>query len=423
ITDHHIGSTVLPNAKALVNPNRLDEESEYKYLAGVGVAFMVCIALNTHLRNVGYYSRSGLKEQNLLYLLDLVALGTVCDVMPLMSINRAFVRQGLEVFRKRTNLGLSVLIDMIGLTDTIDTYHLGYVLGPRINAGGRVGDVSLSNRLLSCRDRAEAKCLAEQLNNFNMERQNIEKNILNEAIGQVENNRLFDNHVIFVEGANWHEGVIGIIASRIKDRYNRPVFIVSRDGEYGKASCRSMDKSVDIGSVIIRAREENLLITGGGHAMAGGFTFEMKKLPAIKEFMENNMREKLDLYLSQSERYADLILNIGAINRQLIKDIGYIGPFGSGNPRPMIILENVMILSTKKFGKNSDHIRCIVGSDNIADNKNTIIANVFRTNDERIIGPLFSGRMVRCDLIGNISINRWMNMDNIQFTVEDIILN
>ncbi|MDR3078862.1 MAG: single-stranded-DNA-specific exonuclease RecJ [Rickettsiales bacterium] len=423
ITDHHIGSKTLPNAKALVNPNRLDEESEYKYLAGVGVAFMVCIALNTHLRNVGYYSKTGMEEQNLMYMLDLVALGTICDVMPLVNINRAFVRRGLEIFRKRTNLGLSVLIEIIGLTDAIDTYHLGYVLGPRINASGRVGDVSISNKLLSCRDRTEAKQLVEQLNNFNLERQNIEKTILDEAIGQVEGNRLFDNHVIFVEGANWHEGVIGIIASRIKDRYNRPVFIISRSREYGKASCRSVDKTVDIGSVIIQARENNLLISGGGHAMAGGFTFELAKLPAIKEFVENGMRAGLDLYFSRNEKYADLVLDMGSINKQLVADLGRIGPFGSGNPRPMIILENVVILSAKKFGKNGDHIRCIVGSNNMIKNKSTVVANIFRITDDRISNLLFSGKNVKCDLVGSISTNRWMNMENIQFNVEDIIPN
>ncbi|MDR1495272.1 MAG: single-stranded-DNA-specific exonuclease RecJ [Rickettsiales bacterium] len=423
ITDHHIGPKMLPNAKALVNPNRLDEESEYKYLAGVGVAFMVCIALNTYLRNIGYYSRIGLEEQNLLYMLDLVALGTICDVMPLVSINRAFVKQGLEIFKKRSNLGLSVLIEIIGLTDVIDTYHLGYVLGPRINASGRVGDVSIGSKLLSCRDRAEAKYLVEQLNNFNIERQNIEKTILCEAIKQVENKKLFNNHVIFVEGDGWHEGVIGIIASRIKDKYNRPVFIISKDKEYGKASCRSVDKSVDIGSVIIRAKENNLLITGGGHAMAGGFTFEIKKLPDIEEFIENSMRENLDLYFSKNEKYADLVLPMGSLSEQLVTDIERIGPFGNGNPRPMIILENVIILSVKKFGKSNDHIKCIIGSNDLVKNKNTVTANIFRINDDRISNLLFGERKIKCDLVGNISMNRWMNMKSIQFNVEDIILN
>ncbi|MDR1425432.1 MAG: single-stranded-DNA-specific exonuclease RecJ [Rickettsiales bacterium] len=422
ITDHHISPVVLPNAKALVNPNRFDEKSEYKYLAGVGVAFMVCIALNTHLRNNEYYSKNNLKEQNLLYFLDLVALGTICDVMPLVNINRAFVRQGLEIFKKRTNLGLSVLADMIGLDEAISTYHLGYIIGPRINASGRIGNASVSNRLLSCRDRAEAKILVEQLNNFNLERQNIEKIILDEAVEQVKNNGFSDSNVIFVEGTNWHDGVIGIVASRVKDRYNKPVFVISKDGEFGKASCRSVDKSVDVGSIIIRARENGLLITGGGHAMAGGFTFRVEKLSQIKNFIENSMREKLDLYLGQSERCADLTMEIDSINKQLVLDIECIGPFGSGNQRPIIILENVVILSAKKFGKNGDHIRCVVASNNIMKNKGTIIANFFRTNDDKIASLLFNRKKLICDLVGDISLNKWKNSESVQFCVKDVIL-
>jgi single-stranded-DNA-specific exonuclease len=423
ITDHHIGPTLLPNAKAVVNPNRLDEESEYKYLAGVGVAFMVCIALNTHLRNEGYYRKKNLKEQNLISLLDLVALGTVCDVMPLVSINRAFVKQGLKVFRKKTNFGLRVLSEIIGLKEINDTYHLGYVIGPRINASGRVGDSSIGNRLLSCENRDEARYLVEQLNNFNVARQNIEKNILGEAVSQINSGKLFDNPVIFIEGFEWHEGVIGIIASRIKDRYNRPVFVISRDGEFGKASCRSVDKSVDIGSVIVKAKEHKLILSGGGHAMAGGFTFEINRLPDIKKFIENNIRTELDCYLGKNERYADLVLSIDALNEQLVTEIEQIGPFGSDNPKPIIMLKNVAVLSAKKFDKNSEHVQCIIGTDSIFKTKNTITANIFRINSDKINKLLFSGGKNRYDFIGSLNINKWLTKNNIQFVVEDIIVN
>lgn len=422
ITDHHLGSVNIPRAKAVVNPNRLDEESEYKYLAGVGVAFFLCIALNTHLRNVGYYEKHNLKEKNLLYYLDLVALGTVCDVMPLVNINRAFVKQGLEIFKQRSNVGLVALSDLMELKEVNDTYHLGYVLGPRINACGRVGDVSIGNKLLACDDKYEAKHLAEQLNDFNIERQIIEKDILTKAIEKIEQEEIYKEPVIFIYGDNWHEGVIGIIASRIKDKYNRPVFVLSMDDKIGKASCRSVDKSIDIGSVIIKAKEQGLLISGGGHAMAGGFTFEVDRLEEIKCFMKDNISQKLNIYLERNDKYADLLLDCNAVNEKLVTEIENLGPFGTDNPKPIIILKNTVILSTKKFGRNKEHLRCIVGADGIVDMKNTLIVNIFRIGENDILLNALSKAGTRCDLVGTLSINKWMNLNNVQFIVDDVIL-
>lgn len=422
ITDHHIGSLEIPKAKAVVNPNRLDEESQYKYLAGVGVAFIVCIAMNTYLRNNGYYNEHNIKEPNLLSMLDLVALGTICDVMPLVNINRAFVKQGLKVFKCRTNIGLAMLSDTIGLNQVNDTYHLGYVIGPRINAGGRVGDVNIGNKLLTCDDKYEAKYLAEQLNNFNIERQNIEKEILDKAIEEVERKKLYNELVIFIEGNNWHEGIIGIIASRLKDRYNRPVFVISEDGNIGKASCRSIDKSIDIGSVIIQAKNNGLLITGGGHAMAGGFTFEISNLKEIKEFILNSIKNRINSYLEENEKYADLIIDISSINEELINEIESIGPFGNDNPQPTIILRDIVILNFKKFGKNNEHLKCIIGSNQISVKNTTLVANIFRFIDKNISDLIFNNKFLVCDIVGTISVNKWMNLNNVQFNIEDIIL-
>ncbi len=424
ITDHHIGSAEIPHAVAVVNPNRIDENTQYKHLAGVGVAFLLCIALNTHLRNVGYYKEREINEPNLLNMLDLVALGTVCDVMPLTGLNRAFVKQGIKTFKKRTNIGLSALCDIIDAGEISDTYHLGYIIGPRINASGRVGDVNIGNKLLCCEDKFEAKKLAEQLNNFNLERQNIEKKMLELAIEQVEKNRLYNNPVIFIEGENWHEGVIGIIASRIKDKYNRPVIVISKDNNnFGKASCRSVDKSIDIGSIIIKTKENGLLTTGGGHAMAGGFTFDFNKLKEIKDFINEQVKNKIDIYLEKDKKYADIILDIGSINEKVINDIESIGPFGTDNPKPTIILENVVILNAKKFGKSNEHAKCIVSSNNAMSTARSIVVNFFRFNEKNISDILFTGWQIPCDIVGTISINKWMNLNNIQFTAEDLILN
>lgn len=422
ITDHHLGSVNIPRAKAVVNPNRLDEESEYKYLAGVGVAFFLCIALNTHLRNTKYYEKHNLKEKNLLYYLDLVALGTVCDVMPLVNINRAFVKQGLEIFKQRSNVGLAVLSDLMELKEVNDTYHLGYVLGPRINACGRVGDVSIGNKLLACDDKYEAKHLAEQLNDFNIERQMIEKDILTKAIEKIEREGIYKEPVIFIYGDNWHEGVIGIIASRIKDKYNRPVFVLSMDNKIGKASCRSVDKSIDIGSVIIKAKEQGLLLSGGGHAMAGGFTFEVDKLDNIKQFMKDNIQQKLNVYLERNDKYADLLLDCNAVNEKLVTELENLGPFGTDNPKPIVILKDAVILSTKKFGRNKEHLRCIVGVDGITDMKNSLIVNIFRIGENDLLLKVLGRTGIKCDLIGTLSINKWMNLNNVQFIVDDVVI-
>ena len=423
ITDHHLGPLEIPHAKAVVNPNRLDEESEYKYLAGVGVAFMLCIALNTYLRNKNYFAEHNLKEQNLLYFLDLVALGTVCDVMPLININRAFVKQGLEIFKQRTNIGLNALSDLMELKEVNDTYHLGYVLGPRINASGRVGDVSISNKLLSCEDKYEAKHLAEQLNQFNIERQEIEKDILDKAIDKIEKNKLYEDSAIFIYGEGWHEGVIGIIASRIKDKYNRPVFVLSMDDKVGKASCRSVDKSIDIGSVIIKAKEKGLLLSGGGHAMAGGFTFEVDKLDSIKNFIKENIKDSLDLYLEKNDRYADLIMDCNLINDKLVSELESMGPFGTDNTKPVIILKNVVILSIKKFGRNKEHLRCVVSdSSGFSTKNNKLIVNIFKIGESDLILNALQSIGTKCDLVGTLSINKWMNLNNIQFIVDDVIL-
>ena len=423
ITDHHLGPIDIPHAKAVVNPNRLDEESEYKYLAGVGVAFMLCIAMNTFLRNKNYFREHNLKEQNLLYFLDLVALGTVCDVMPLVNINRAFVKQGLEIFKQRTNVGLNALADLMELAEVNDTYHLGYVLGPRINASGRVGDVSIGNKLLSCENKYEAKHLAEQLNQFNIERQTIEKEILDKAIEKIETNELYKESAIFIYGEGWHEGVIGIIASRIKDKYNRPVFVLSMDDKVGKASCRSVDKSIDIGSVIIKAKENGLLLSGGGHAMAGGFTFEVSKLEEIKKFIQDSIKDKLELYLEKDDRYADLIMDCNAINDNLVAELESMGPFGTDNTKPLIILKNVVVYNFKKFGRNKEHLRCIVGDNNaVGTSKNGLIVNIFKVGESDKTLQALQKVGAKCDLIGTLSINKWMNLNNIQFIVEDVIL-
>lgn len=419
ITDHHLGSPILPKAKAIVDPNRLDEESEYKYLAGVGVAFMLCIALNSCLRKNKYYENNKITEPNLLCFLDLVALGTVCDVMPLVGINRVLVKQGLNVFKKRKNIGLTALADQIKIEEINDTYHLGYMIGPRINACGRVGDVSIGSKLLSCDNIEEARVLAQELDNFNTERQNIEKTILDKAIEKIEQGNFLDKNFIFLVGKSWHEGVIGIIASRLKDRYGKPTFVVSATGNIGKASCRSIDSSIDIGSVIIEAKEKGLLLTGGGHAMAGGFTFELSKTEEIENFIKDKLNDKINKFLSLNEKEYDLALDCNDISTKLVQDIELIGPYGAGNHKPKIILKDVSIVNIKCFGKNEEHIRLIVVSNKYK--SNGLIVNVFRLKKDDKLYKVIMERKKSYNIIGTVSLNHWMGIDTIQFVLEDII--
>ena len=271
VIDHHIGGVELPNAVAIINPNRVDETSQYKYLAAVGVSFLFLVGLNSHLKKQGYFKAN---SPDLMSYLDLVALGTVCDIMPLIGLNRAFVLRGLQLMNVRKNLGISGLCDLLSLAQKISAYHLGFVIGPRINAGGRVGYSYLGSKLLSSDNIYEIKEIALKLNQYNIERQLIESSVLEEAFAQAENQKL--NNVIYVYGENWHPGVIGIVASRLKEKYNKISIVISMDGEYGKSSCRSVS-GFDIGKAIINAKYQGLLKDGGGHAMAAGFTIEKNK--------------------------------------------------------------------------------------------------------------------------------------------------
>ncbi|MEX2248435.1 MAG: single-stranded-DNA-specific exonuclease RecJ, partial [Parvibaculum sp.] len=294
VIDHHQAEPALPPAYALVNPNRLDDESGLGQLAAVGVAFLFVVAINRALRDAGFYA--GRAEPDLMQWLDLVALGTVCDVVPLTGLNRAFVAQGLRVMARRRNVGLAALADVARMNGAPSTYHLGFLLGPRVNAGGRVGRADLGARLLVTEDEEEARALAEELNVMNAERQAIEAQVLEEALAQVEA-RLSASRVntppplILAQARGWHPGVIGIVASRLKDKYDRPTFVLAFDAKgEGKGSGRSI-AGVDLGRAVTAALEAGLLVNGGGHAMAAGITLGENKLEAFEAFLTKRLEE------------------------------------------------------------------------------------------------------------------------------------
>ena len=271
VVDHHAAEAELPRATAVINPNRLDESGELGQLAAVGVSFLLAVAVNRALRALDWYQDR--PEPDLRQLLDLVALGTVCDVVPLRGVNRALVSQGLKVMGKRANPGLRALADAASLTEAPGAYHLGFILGPRINAGGRVGSSELGARLLSTDDEAEAKAIASRLEALNAERRDIEAAVLERARDQVERSD-HQGPLILAAGEGWHGGVIGIVASRLKERFHRPAFVVSIEGETATGSGRSVH-GVDLGQAVIAARQAGLVVKGGGHPMAAGFTAEV----------------------------------------------------------------------------------------------------------------------------------------------------
>jgi len=584
VTDHHLGSDKLPNALAVVDPNRLDETTEYKNLAGVGVAFLFCIALNSRLREEGFYrekviksevddpsppekevsqhlpyredlkekaielrqkitkaekkiwydvlsnkkinnfkflkqkpildyivdfycaelgliieiddrshndkieydekrterleelglkfirysnmqiyenleevyedlerktierknflqsqqtpllptattppfqggkKRENVSEPNLLNLLDLVALGTVCDVVPLTGLNRTFVKQGLKVLRRRGNLGIKTLVDVAGLDELINVYHLGFALGPRINAGGRVGSSEMGSRLLHTKDDLEALGIAEELNRFNQERQNIEKDVLENAIAKIENQKLYEQPFIFVAGQDWHEGVIGIVASRIKDKYNKPTAVLSISNGIAKASCRSVH-GVNLGSVIIEAKLNEMLLSGGGHAMAGGFSVEELKIPLLHNFFCRKLEKEIGIYLNNKTKKIDLVLECKSLTINLAKEIEKLGPYGAGNHKPKIVLKNASILKSDLIGKDKNHLRLIIADDDTVSLSKAIPAMFFGLDkQEKVLGDILQKRGNKLNLLGDISVNRWAGMEKIQFIIEDVMI-
>lgn len=306
---------------AVVNPKRLDENNNHPdlaYMAAVGVVFMTVVAINRILRQKGFYT-SALPEPNLMQWLDLVALGTVCDVVTLLGINRSFVTQGLKIMSSRQNLGLRTLADAANINEKPDAYHLGFVLGPRINAGGRVGKASIGSRLLCSVNPMEAKQLADELNGFNQERKDIEGFVLEQSIEMLEGTPQ-SWPMAFVYNKGWHQGVIGIVAGKLKERYNLPAFVMSIEDDEVKGSARSIP-GVDLGALIIAAKEKGVLTKGGGHTMAAGFSLTEAQIPAFRTFAGEYIARSLNNTRPHPVINIDLSLSLPAANAGLCSEL------------------------------------------------------------------------------------------------------
>ncbi len=422
VIDHHIGVVEKPKALAVINPNRIDEKFPHKNICGAAVSFLVAVAVNKTLREDGFYENK--KEPNLMGLLDLVALGTVCDVMPLTGLNRAFVAQGLKVLKQRKNAGIRALFDVANLDEEPTAYHLGFVLGPRINAGGRVGKSDLGANLLSSDDEIFAAKVAEKLNQFNTERKDIEVEVLNQAISQLEDTILqysIDDNVLFAVGDGWHPGVIGIVASRLKDKYGKPVAVIALDKKKGKASCRSI-KGVDFGGAILNARMEGLLIEGGGHAMAGGFSVDEKKIPDLHKFFNELLAGDVAESVAGQVFEYDIVLDLQSVNLELIKSLQKLEPYGTGNHKPKFLIRDLRKMNAKLIGADQSHISCQFSSLSKVGFDGFLSAVAFRSVDtglaEILLDPNFKKPI---NVIGDLSINSWMGRENVQLIIEDIL--
>ncbi len=435
VIDHHLGVLEKPQSIAVINPNLLDEKFPHKNLCAAGVTFLFVVAINKKLREENFYAQK--KEPNLLNLLDLVALGTVCDVMSLTGLNRAFVAAGLKILKQRKNLGLREICDLAGLDEEPSAYHLGFVIGPRINAGGRVGKSDLGATILSSEDEEEVKAIAQQLETFNKQRKEIEVQVLEEAVKSLESGPLTrsatepwaggfskNDPIIFAVAKNWHQGVIGIVASRLKDLYNKPVAVIAIDdeGKKGKASCRSIS-GVDFGGEILKARLEGLLIEGGGHAMAGGFSVAPEKISELHQFFCKNLAQKVEEISAQKNAEFDIALDLAQVNLDLLKELAKLEPFGVGNMRPKFLLRNVTKVKANLVGQTAEHISCIFSAKSALGFNGQIQAIAFRSNKtplgEMLLDPKFTKPI---SLIGTLNINAWMGVEKVQMIIEDVLI-
>jgi single-stranded-DNA-specific exonuclease len=408
VIDHHAGEPQLPPAVAVVNPNRMDETSKHRHLAAVGVTFLFLVALNNKLREQGFYTDK--KAPDLMNDLELVALGTVCDVVPLTGVNRAFVRQGLRVMSNSSKFGITALMNVARHKGVADTYTAGFILGPRVNAGGRVGKSDLGTRLLSTLDENEAHGIAVQLEQLNEERRAIEAETLETALAMLPETQ---THAAFVEGEGWHPGVIGLVASRVKDRFNVPAFATAFDGEVGKGSCRSV-KGIDIGALVIAARQEGLLVNGGGHGMAAGYTVAKSAYPAFKEFVETRLAKFLAETPLEPTLMLDGLLAIGGVSVELAEKLQRLAPFGAGNPEPRFALMDVKLLRAELVGEK--HLRLILNSE-MGGSLNAI---AFRAMDGEMGHALINLKKgSRIHVAGHLRLNTYAMRTDVQLVVED----
>jgi single-stranded-DNA-specific exonuclease len=413
VCDHHQCATSLPVAHALINPNRLDESeigAAHGHVAAVGMAFLLGVALLRELRNRGRFASAA--EPKIIDLLDIVALGTVADVARLKSLNRAFVTQGLKVMAEGRNIGLTALREASRLVKAPSARDLGFALGPRINAGGRVGKSDLGVRLLTSTDPEEARTIAAELDRLNEERRAIEMLVVEQATASAESQS--SDPVIIVSGKGWHPGVIGIVASRIKERFHRPAIVIAEEEDgTGKGSGRSIS-GVDMGAAVLAAKDSGLLIAGGGHAMAAGLTVAPGGIEALRSFLQERMAADIEIALGSRSLLLDALLAPGGITGSLCDLLDSAGPYGAGWPAPRVAAGPARLIRPGIVG--NDHVRAIACGDDGRSFK--LIA--FRAAETELGQALLSSPAdKRWWLAGTIKRDEWSGGNAAEMHLED----
>lgn len=410
VVDHHVAGPTLPEVFAVVNPNRLDEGGPLGTLAAVGVAFLLIVATNRALRRNGFYG--GRAEPDLLRWLDLVALGTVCDVVPLTGLNRALVAQGLKVMASRGNAGIAAIADSARVNGSPNAWATGFLLGPRVNAGGRVGRSEIGARILASDDAAEARALAMELEGYNTERRAIEAQVLDQAMERVE--AAGDpGPIAVVAGEGWHPGVIGIVASRLTEAFRRPSLVLAINGETAKGSGRSV-AGVDLGAAVIAASQAGLLINGGGHRMAAGLTVPTSRIDELAAFL----RERIAPSFRESPGLRDLAfdgaLSANAANPELLSRLEGAGPFGAGNSEPRFAIPAAAVVKADPVGDG--HVRVILGG---GAGGGRLKAVAFRALEGPVGQALLSARGTALHVAGHLRADTWQGVVQAQLVIED----
>jgi single-stranded-DNA-specific exonuclease len=409
VLDHH-RVEVRPDAFAHVNPNQPGDTSGLGYLCAAGVTFLFLVALNRHLRESGFYAARGMVEPDLRGALDLVGLATVCDVVPLTGLNRAFVRQGLSALSSLSRPGLAALAAVAKAVPPFTAYHLGFVFGPRINAGGRVGRSGLGADLLVSRKAEAAAEFATLLDLHNLERRQIEKTILAEAmaLADLQENAPF----LLVEGEGWHPGVVGIVAGRLKERFARPAFVAGFEGGMGRGSARGIP-GLDIGRMVRAAREAGLIESGGGHAMAAGFSLMAPQLPGFRDFLHAQFQAAGQMLAAAATLDLDAVSSLSAATPALVREIALAGPFGAGNPEPVLGFADLKVAFADTVG--GDHVKLrLVGGDGAR-----LDAIAFRAMGSKLGEGLLASRGRRIHAAGKIRTDDWGGSERAQLQIED----
>ena len=415
VLDHHQMGVDRPPSHALVNPNRQDDMSGLTYLCAAGVVFLTLVATTRALREGKFYTDTK-QPPDLLNWLDIVSLATVCDVVPLVGLNRAFVLRGLEVMRRQQNLGLRELSRIARLDGPPKPYHLGFILGPRINAGGRIGDATLGAQLLTCQDGETAARIAEQLERLNKERQAAEAAMLEEAVAEAEA-EIGEGEgpaVIVTESNHWHAGIVGLLASRLKDRFKRPAFAIAFDAlGKGSGSGRSIS-GVDLGSVVRAAVDAEILDKGGGHAMAAGLTVNRAKLGELRSFFEQHLASRVKRQRQLSALYIDGALTARSVSLKLLDILEQAGPYGAGHPTPVFAFPAHRVDHAKIVGR--DHVSVSLTSGDGA----KLRAIAFRSADTPVGKTLMNMRGMPLHVAGTLSADFWQGTRRIQLRIVDV---